>query len=57
MAAAATAHHPFNHHPTIIQQLQVSHSHQFILLRDHSLFVKWGGGLMGFGWGMQKKGF
>ena len=25
MVAAATAHNPFNHHPTIIQQLQVSY--------------------------------
>ena len=27
MVAAATAHNPFNHHPTIIQQLQVSYQH------------------------------
>ena len=27
MVAAATAHNPFNHHPTIFQQLQVSYKH------------------------------
>lgn len=31
MAAAATAHHPFNHHPTIIQQLQGFPPHHPIL--------------------------
>lgn len=31
MAAAATAHHPFNHHPTIIQQLQGFPQHPAIL--------------------------